>query len=235
MTNVSYLLSHSIKQAFLDVYFEGVRNELCETFAGRWGGLDEDAFQRAFSNGQGDDKCVAIFALGANATPEMIIHLHFLLSSSETPRLERWASALCLGRMKEQQAYPLIETLLLDGLSLDEQRRADQPSEEDLHHELWVCAMKRHELVMFLRDWTSPTLSQTLRWGIKKILEIDTALRRPVESYDAFSYVLGVHGAFGALVGLDLPPAHAKTAMIYMALGFLRVQAPWEGNQGVMF
>jgi hypothetical protein len=70
-TSTSLTLPAYADAAFGDVYDEWAGDEQYEAFASRWGGLELDAFQRALREGQEEDRLLAIFALGATATPEV--------------------------------------------------------------------------------------------------------------------------------------------------------------------
>ena len=72
---------------------------------------------------------LAIFALGLTATAEAADLIAPFLH--QAPRRQHWASAICLGLMKDPRAFPVLETLLLDGLDLEEYRRA--------YHEEALC------------------------------------------------------------------------------------------------
>ncbi len=234
-TRTLFTLPSYADAAFTDVYSEGADDNVCEAFASAWGGLDLAAFQRAFAHGQGDDRIVAIFALGATATPQITESLLSLLTHSSW-RMERFASALCLGRMNEQQALPLIETLLLDGLDLDEYRKAVQENGHPLYELDW-CGGRRSGLVYFLREWHSPTLIQTFHRGLQALWEIQKTLHPfpfEVDSYDGLAYGLGSRDAFDALNGIDFPPAHRNTALVYMALGHLDARGRPESGLGLM-
>jgi hypothetical protein len=207
---------------FFNVYSEGADDEVCEAFASTWGGLDRAAFQQAFTHGQGEDRVVAIFALGTDATPQIAEQLLSLLTHSSL-HMERFACALCLGRMNEQRALPLIETLLLDGLDLAEYSKADEQNGDLLYALKW-CGTRRSELIYFLREWHSPTLIQTLRQTLQALWNIQQTLHPfpfEVNSYDAVAYVLGARDAFAALNDIDFSIAQRNTALVYMALGHL--------------
>lgn len=69
--------------------------------------------QRALAEGHEEDRVFALFLLGGLATPPA---RDLLLSYLASPyRKERWASALSLGRLKEERVFTLLQTLLLEG------------------------------------------------------------------------------------------------------------------------
>lgn len=231
---IAYSVPLSVAQAFADVYFEGVDNEKYEAFASHWGGLDLDAFQRAFARAQGEEKLLAIFVLGRSTLPGIADRL-LTIVAAPAPRMERWAGALSLGRMKEVRAFPLIASLLPDGLSLAEYTAAAQQPADELAYELWWCGLKRSELITLLEVWKSPIFVQILRqlvqsaWTIEKTL-YPAPIANGVVDYDTLAYVMGMHGVFGGFTGIDLPMAYWKTALVYIALGSLHAQASERNN-----
>lgn len=236
MTRPQFTLSVAVEQAFTDVYGEGADEDTCQAFASRWGGLDLDAIQRAFEGGQGDDKVLAIFALGATATPEATEMLFAVLTGADSSRMERWASAICLGRMKEQRAFPLLEALLLDGTSLEENLKASQEADDHHCYELAWCHDRRSSLLRYLEGYYSPslvsTVSQTFKalWNIQRLVPSSGV---NIWCYDELAYLLGMHEAFETLAALHLPPAHEKVAMVFMVLGYLHAQpSPGRGLLG---
>jgi HEAT repeat protein len=66
---------------------------------------EEDEFERVFT----------LFLLGGLATPEARNVLLSFLDSSQ--RKERWASAISLGRLKEERVFPVLQALLLEGFA----------------------------------------------------------------------------------------------------------------------
>lgn len=74
--------------------------------------------QRAITEGQEEDRVFALFLLGALATPEARDLLISFLDSGH--RKERWASAISLGRLKEERVFALLQTFLLEGFVVSE-------------------------------------------------------------------------------------------------------------------
>src|SRR5579885_1834572 len=115
-------LEDVVDRAFECLYWEGACDEQVEAFASHWGGLDLEHFRLALKYRRGDEQVLAIFALGLTATAEAADCIAPFLH--QAPRRQHWASAICLGLMKDPRAFPVLETLLLDGLDLEEYRRA---------------------------------------------------------------------------------------------------------------
>lgn len=74
--------------------------------------------QRAVTEGQEEDRVFALFLVGALATPEARELLSSFLASAH--RKERWASAISLGRLKDERVFALLQTFLLEGFSASE-------------------------------------------------------------------------------------------------------------------
>jgi sugar lactone lactonase YvrE len=216
-------LPEYLVRAFTQLYFRGLSEEKYEDFAGRWGGLDDAAFYRALSQGQGDDKALAIFAIGYSGTPQAIEEIAPFLHDPE--RMARWASALCLGEQGDERALPTLETLLLEGLTVEEYRRAYQHQDEQEADVMFWCKAIRYQVPIVLARWDRPALIPLLREGFKRYWEIELALSHPpgfpLAYYDRVAYALGQRGALGALTGIDLLPPFYKTAVVYLALGYL--------------
>jgi len=214
-------------RAFRQIYFESLSEEKYEDFASRWGGLDDTAFHRALSQGQGDDKALAIFTIGYSGTPQAIEEIAPFLHDAE--RMARWASALCLGERGDERALSNLETMLLEGLTLEEYRRAYQGEGGREAHITFWCKEVRHLVPSLLAEWNLPTLIPVLREAFKRYWEIGQALSHPpgfpMGYYDRVAYALGQRGALGALTGIDLLPPFYRTAVVYLALGYLNATA----------
>lgn len=210
-------------RAFTQLYFRGLSEESYEDFASRWGGLDDVAFHRALSQAQGEDKALAIFAIGYSGTPQAVEEVAPFLYDAE--RMARWASALCLGERGDERALPTLETMLLEGLTIEEYRRAYQHEDEQEANVMFWCKAIRPEVPPLLAKWDHPALIPILREGFKRYWEIELALSHPPgflpPYYDRVAYALGQRGALGALTDIDLLPPFYKTAVVYLTLGYL--------------
>lgn len=70
-------------------------------------------WQKAVLEGEEKDRVFALFLLGGVATPKARDLLFSFLASPH--RKERWASAIALGRLKEERVFALLQKLLLEG------------------------------------------------------------------------------------------------------------------------
>src|SRR6266702_6869100 len=91
---------------------EVAEEEQIEAFASRWGGLGLDIFQQVLEEGKGEDRVLAILAVGYSGLPEAPALLSPLLESPVLP--ERWASALALGEQQEALARPVLQQMLFE-------------------------------------------------------------------------------------------------------------------------
>lgn len=107
-----------VAEAFFDAWIDAadmpdeIREERIAAFRTRWGTLERDAFERALQEGDENDRLCALFALGylAPAGVEDLL-VPFLHSAV---RKERWASAIVLGKGKDERAFPFLLALLLE-------------------------------------------------------------------------------------------------------------------------
>lgn len=227
--STSFPLADTIDRAFYILHGEGADDENCEAFASHWGGLDIEHFQRALEAGTGEEQVLAIFALGLTSTAETAEHIAPFLWRA--PRMQRWASALCLGLMHDARAFPALENLLLDGLDLEAYTQALQKNEEDVLFELRWCQRFRWSVIQLLENWETPppSLLPTMKQAFAVLWHMQQHLP-PFEcilaNYDALAYALGQRRDFTLFHNLAVPPAHRVTAMVYLALGYLHVNVP---------
>jgi|SRR5579883_3189846 len=71
--------------------------------------------------------------------------------------MEHWASAICLGLMKDVRAFPVLENLLLDGLDREEYTRIYREENEAL--------ILRSELVCCL-SWVGDPVARGLGFSL---------------------------------------------------------------------
>ncbi|HEU5380239.1 MAG TPA: hypothetical protein VFV38_32840 [Ktedonobacteraceae bacterium] len=188
--------------------------------------------RRAFDNGEGEERVLAIFALGLASAEGIADLLAPLLDRA--PRMERWASVICLGFLHNARAFPFLERLLLDGLDLEEYTRVHREENEALQLDQNWYAVYRWYAIQFLEGWSSPSLIPTLKqtyaafWRIQQHLAEQGLLPHwwlEVSSYDATAYALGQRGDFTLLDEVDVPPEYRNIARISMALAHLHAHA----------
>jgi hypothetical protein len=191
--------------------------EAIEAFASRWGGVDLATFRRVLEEGTIDDKVLAIFAIGFSSAAEARELLVPFLHSDVA--VERWASAYCLGLLKDERAVTPLQELLLH-LRSPEERPILIPGMGS-----WYDACRRATAYLF-GEWGPSSVVPVLRRAFKSVWELEqTGFRDPIENHyqDALAYALGQRGVFGAFTGLDLSPLSCRLTMIHIAQGYLRV------------
>jgi hypothetical protein len=148
--------------------------------------------------------------------------------------MERWASAICLGLMKDPRAFPVLESLLLDGLDLEEYTRIYQGEDQALILDQTWYGVYRWHAIQLLESWSSPTLVSTFKQTFTALWQIQQRLFPfgwiEVGNYDALAYALGHREEFTFLNDLDLPREFRNVTMIYLVLGHLYVHAPGFGG-----
>lgn len=219
-------LPDDVYRAFGLVYYGGGFERKIEDFAQRWGGLDASAFEQALRQTEGNEKIIAIFALGSLNPPDVQEMLAPLLQSPV--RMERWASAIALGQLRDERALPVLHTIL--------QYEALLPVMEPLTDESMCYLSYREIIVSLLANWgelsSIPILHAALKaaWG----WELQVLANPP--SYAQFemipfwqtyqyelAYALGQLGVFGALTDIAFSDSRQRILMIYMALGHLHI------------
>lgn len=198
-----------------------------EAFASRWGGLHTAIFERVLAEGQGEDKVLAIFAIGYLETPWAQERMWSFVESPQ--RKERWASAICLGAMHDERAIPSLQRILLEGL--------DPEEPFVLEDESWY-AVKRDDVARLLGSWGPPTVVPTLRQSFLAVNTLREA-KPDTDDYlfvyqDTLASVLGQRGALGALTGIALTEPQRRVAMIHLALGLLRAAERYSDVEAVL-
>ena len=222
---VSFVPEHA-HQAFERWYAYGVDDEKFEAFAGAWGGFEYEHFLRALQYGEGDDHLCAMFAVGASTYQDAASVLLPFLHSEQ--RDERVVSAIALGIRRDSRAYPFLERLVLECLSLDERQHTFGGNDQKAQEDLFLCDRFRPKAVQLLDTWQSPTLIPTLLqalqelWGLEK--RSSQLFAHQEHAYTALLYALGQRGEFTALDTVDFPPMYQKIARVYLALGAIKAE-----------
>ncbi len=232
------MLPSYVEEAFTTIYGSSPDPRKIESFASRWGALDIQTFQRVLKEGHEKDRAIAIFALGSLGTPEAQAEVTPFLSSPI--RLERWASALCLGKHRHEQAYLVLQSMLIEGLSPAERPWIYEgdffaPLRSD---ELWYDSY-RPRVVRLLEPYTAPSVVPTMRQALQLLWELEKAGHPYLFQFDYqdfLCYALGERAAFDALPDLDWPPAYHNVARVYLTLGYLHAytRAGKETNLDVL-
>ncbi|MGZ3673802.1 MAG: HEAT repeat domain-containing protein [Ktedonobacterales bacterium] len=216
-----------------------------EAFRASWGGDDEASLVWALHEGNDQDRLFAINALGATRSAAARDELLPLLESKRT--LERWASALRLGELREERTLPALYRMLTEVLPPDSEYWNSE------YYRAW-----RPEIPFILGEWGKPESVPALRAGLQAALRVELALDPadeadrsdvyywPVFVEDAIVYALGRLGGFGALAGIDgadtpsnrypgvgdlgLPQTHLDQWRVHLVMGALHGRYTLDGN-----
>ena len=208
-----------VDRAFRAVYYGGDAEREIDAFAKRWHGLEPEAFTRALESGTPEEKAVALFALSYSHHPKAQAMLYAALESVEP--MEQWASALCLGERKDEQALPVLLPCFEGWLP---------PRMHPLEREGGLYHSWRMRAASLLGEWGRKDLVPALRQAFDtawKLEQADTIDRKHVwhDYQDELVYALGRLEAFGALVGFSLPAARLQFWIVLLACGSLQARS----------
>ncbi len=216
-----------VYQAFGLVYYGGDFQAEIESFAQRWRGLDANAFERAVREGVGEEKIIAIFALGSLNPPGVQEMLVPLLQSPV--RMERWASAIALGKLHDERALPVLHTIL--------QYEALLPIMDELTDESMCYIGYREIIASLLANWGNLSSIPILHAALKAAWAWELQLLANPPSYAQFemipfwqtyqyklAYALGQLGVYGALTDIPFSDSRRRILMIYISLGYLQIE-----------
>lgn len=208
----------SIENAFLAIYYGGGYEEVIETFARRWGSLAVKTFEHVLDVGESEDKLIALFALGYSGTQEARARLVPFLESPHP--MERWASALCLGEMQDERAFPVLidmlqETFPSQGSVAEKRQGSDEDEGWYRYHQLRVPYL----LGRWGRPWIVPLIRQTLlkSWEGEQ-QEVPAPFWR-LRYQEALATALGQLGVFGALTDLAVSQERLRHLIVHVAYG----------------
>lgn len=191
-------------------------------FLGRWGSIDLETFERVLHEGQCEERVLAIFALGS-ARISVARELLLPFPQSTEPR-ERWASALCLGQMREEQALaPLCELLTANFPP------KEQPESQAVGR--WFYNNCRLKAILILAEWTRPEVVPRLLTALQAYWEMEQAIiahshlgigsRYWRWCQSRVAYALGWLGAFDLPRNMQVGERRLSAWNVYLALGHL--------------
>jgi len=217
-----------VYRAFAAGCYGGFSEEDLETFIERWGSPTIETFEHVLGEETGEDKVVAIFALGYADVPQTRSLLLPFLESDK--RRERWASAYALGKLHEEQALPVLHRCL------QEPRAAPNEAEAFSDENIWLDD-SRAAISSLLGVWEQLSSIPVLRSALKETWEWEQRflaglpdggeleMITPWEEYEyELAYALGQLGAFGALTGLVLFPSRERVLIVHLASGTLQLR-----------
>ncbi len=195
-------------------------------FVERWGGIDIDSISKALTKGTGNDKLFALFAFAASANPAFHDQLAPLLRSDHS--LERWASAICLGSIKDEAALPILCEMLEEFLPPDVPLRPDGNRE-------WLFSWWRNHAPILLGGLGNSAASPFLRHALQRtiIIQADSSvnlrkaeLRNLVAYQHHIVYALGRLDAFGSLINITELKDDVAVWQVHLLMGHLHGRYP---------
>ena len=217
--NTTYAWPDYVERAFRLFYYGGQYEKHVEAFVQRWRELSVPTLRHVLTGGTPEEKVLALLALGYSGTPQATA---IVLPYLESPiPMERWASALCLGELKDEHALPVLIHILDEFLP---------PEHHPLEREGGLYHFWRMKAVALLGDWERNDLAPVLRQALTKAWEFEQAdqgKRKQVwHAYqDELVYVLGRLGTFGAFSGLTFSPSRLHFWIIVLCCGSLQARA----------
>ena len=210
--------SDYVERAFRTFYYGGQHEKPLEDFIAQWGEVDTQTMLRVLSEGKEDAKALAILTLGYSGVSQAGELLQPFLYGVEP--MERWASALALGEMRDERALPVLVSLLDEFLP---------PRLHPLEREGGLYHYWRIKIVSLLGEWERREFAPLLRNALVKswkIEQVDQADRKQVwhPYQDEIAYALGRLHVFGALTGVSLPTARLQLTVVTLACGSLQAR-----------
>jgi hypothetical protein len=207
-----------IDQAFW-VYYTDISDPQYEKerFVQRWEGFDLDTLRRVLAAGGDDEQCMALYLIAFSRVPQARELLLPYLQSSLVK--QRWSSALLLGEMGEEQAVPVLCTMLSEFL----------PTQDVA----WPCGdrtiqdwleLRRSSAIVTLHFWRLPLVTIAMRHALEQLILAEPySLFDTQQSHwseDLLAYELGQRAVFGALTGMRINDLRMRLALAAMVVGF---------------
>lgn len=213
-----------LERGFKEIYGNYIPNEKIDAFIARLGKLNEETLVRVLTGDQGEERLLSLCVMGESDFPEKKKALELFLHSPD-PK-ERWLSAMYLGRIKAESAFPYLVTMLTEffptaqsSVIVDEQEWFEQ---------------HRTAAVQNLLLWEETSIIPILRRSFITCVQAeqylpDTKYKRfQLQSWyryqDALARTFGRLEAFGILTGIPLLPDHLRISVVNIALGYCRVE-----------
>jgi HEAT repeats len=221
-----------------------------EAFMRRWGGYDSATLLRVARAGdvpmvgeEGDeqDRLFALLGLGYLRLPEARDALLPYLASART--VERWAAALGLGRLRDERARSVLNSMLVEFYPLGPATAADE------YYTTWPASVPS-----LLAEWGEPQAVAPLRHALQAALHAEQAVpeasreqwtvagrqveverdsdRTAWQRYEnEIVYSLGRLAGFGALTGVAIEATDERLTVwrVHLVLGYLQGQHALTG------
>jgi hypothetical protein len=144
--------SSPVEKASCDIWVYESEGEEVEHFEQRWGSFDSEVLQKVLDEGNGQEKAFAILTLGLLALPDVNTLLFPFLNSPE--RIEQWASAIALGRRKDERVFSRLQEMLSEDI-FEYDSLVDKTIEETVSaaHKQWGRKWREHVDQDILEIW----------------------------------------------------------------------------------
>lgn len=192
-----------------------------EQLRNRLGSLAFETFVDVLQEGSPEDILFALFAVGSRDTPQTRQLLVPFLQSTRPQ--ERWASALCLGEMKDEAALPVLCSMLTEFLPPYEQVTSQRSFQ-------WLYDYWRPTVVRLLGEWKRKSLVPVFYaalqelWGQEQSLPTLKLLSRRSWQHcqDRLVYALGQVDAFHQVKEVEASEERQCLWRVYASLGYLQ-------------
>ncbi len=159
-------LSENLRRGFEKIYGENVPPMEIHIFMEQWEGFSVENLEQALLYGQERDRLLAICLLGE----ESLLSAQWLLRPclhSSNPK-ERWLSASYLGKIKDEEAFPVLVHMLTEFLP-------SAQSSSLVEDQSWFDEM-RTDILLVLRLWDTPILVEGFRTALIRVIQAEQYL-----------------------------------------------------------
>lgn len=225
----------AINRAFVDTFPDNqLSDDEVDVFLQHWRDFKQETLIQVLKEREGVDRVFAIFILGYLAPAEIApILLPFLHSSQH---MERWASAITFGRLKDERVLSALQNMPLEGI-FDFGPVLEQAEEQEVF--AWYN-FHRCSIASIFGNWGDPQLVPVLRQALHTCWQLEQqpgpyagrwgSIRGQwYELQDRLAYALGQLGAWGALLDLGLSADRLRIALIYLIIGSLQLHTTVPG------
>lgn len=168
----------------------------------------------ALSDAPLSQRLAALCIVGLSDLPNASALLRPFLHSSI--KQERWVGARFLGVQQDEQALPILLSMLTDELPL-------QKSEGEAVYDAWYDSWRIYA-PQLLRKWPTPEINERLRQSLALWVQAEPSFDPEFDVWlgyeKAVCYELGYQGDLSALAGLPLEGEHRKELTVQIERGY---------------
>ena len=216
--------------------------EYIQAIIAKWGDVHPNTLQKIMREGDDYERAFAVFAYGFQ--PDVPVEEILVPLLQSTDPLKRWASAICLGKRKDERALDNLCTMLTEFLPPNEQYRANGIRE-------WLYDNLHHETASLIGALGVRRVSPSLRSALLTMLNIEEVpalytrltaggIRNIVFHEEQVVYALGRLHAYGALVGIEASKEQMALWRVHFSLGCVHGKYPitlmyfWDDNEDLL-